>query len=63
MGAAQGLLESIGGNPEVDERLVYKEGVAAARAQLDDAAWNRAWDEGRSMMLEQAVGYALEEGR
>jgi len=35
--------------------------LAAARAQLDDAAFSTAWEAGRSMTTEQAVGYALGE--
>ena len=35
--------------------------MAAARAKIDEAAWNAAWAEGRAMTLEQAIAYALEE--
>jgi DNA-binding NarL/FixJ family response regulator len=35
--------------------------LAAARSQLDEAAWNAGWAEGRAMGPEQAVGYALEQ--
>ena len=31
------------------------------RAQLDEASWQRAWEEGRAMSMEQAIGYALSE--
>jgi hypothetical protein len=34
---------------------------AALRAQLDEAAFNAAWAEGRTMTLEQAIEYALGE--
>jgi DNA-binding NarL/FixJ family response regulator len=33
--------------------------IAAPRAQVDDAAWETAWQEGRRMSLEQTVEYAL----
>ena len=36
--------------------------LLAARAQLDEAAWEDAWAEGRVMTTEQAVVYALERG-
>ena len=39
----------------------YERTAARARAQLDERAWQRAWDEGRAMALERAVAYALEE--
>ena len=35
--------------------------IAAARAQLDEAAFNAAWAEGCAMTLEQAIDYALTE--
>ncbi len=37
----------------------YTRGVAAARAQLDEATFTAAWAEGRAMTLEQAFEYAL----
>jgi len=43
------------------QRAVYERNVALVRAQLDAARLSKAWAEGRAMMLEQAVAYALEE--
>ena len=37
--------------------------VAAARQGLGDDRFMAAWDEGRSMSLEAAMAYALEEDR
>jgi hypothetical protein len=37
-------------------------GMAVARAQLDEATINVAWDAGQKMTLEQAIEYALETG-
>jgi DNA-binding NarL/FixJ family response regulator len=34
--------------------------LAAARSQLDEAAWAAAWSEGRTMTPEQAIEYFLE---
>jgi predicted ATPase/DNA-binding NarL/FixJ family response regulator len=45
----------------VPDRLLHRSQVAAARSQLDEAAWTAAWTEGRVMSLEQAVEYALEQ--
>ncbi len=39
----------------------YARGVAAARAQLDEAAFTGAWVEGRAMTLDQAIESALAE--
>ena len=36
--------------------------LAIARSRLDESAWEQAWEEGRSMTLEEAVAYALGEG-
>jgi hypothetical protein len=41
------------------ERVEYERTVARARAGLDEATWQRAWDEGRALTLEQAVEAAL----
>jgi hypothetical protein len=35
--------------------------LAAAQAQLDDAAFDAAWEAGRAMTMERAVSYVLEE--
>jgi hypothetical protein len=35
--------------------------VAAIHALLDDAAWETAYTEGRTMTMEQAIVYALKE--
>jgi hypothetical protein len=35
--------------------------LAAVRAQLDEATFVAAWADGRTMTLEQAIGYALED--
>ena len=36
--------------------------LAAARSQVGDKAWAEAWEEGRSMIFEEAIAYALEKG-
>jgi predicted ATPase/class 3 adenylate cyclase len=65
IGAAHKLREALGAvayqhSPEEDAwREQY---LATARSRLDEAAWQAAWAEGRSMTLEKAVSYALEEG-
>ena len=62
-GAAEALREAIGLSMGHQDRVDYDyEGrVAAARAQLDEAAWQAAWNEGRTMSPEQAIDYALED--
>jgi DNA-binding CsgD family transcriptional regulator len=62
-GAAEALREAIGLSMGHQDRVDYDyEGrVATARSQLDEAAWQAAWNEGRTMSPEQAVAYALED--
>lgn len=59
-GGMERLREEIGAPRVPSERHHYDRSVAAARAALgDDAAFDHAWHEGRAMMLEQAIDYAL----
>jgi hypothetical protein len=46
--------------PPADEAR-FKRMSAAARAQLDEAAWQDAWAEGRTMLLEQVIAHVLNE--
>ncbi len=45
--------------PLARTRTNYDGHLAAARAQLGDSAFAKAWNEGRAMTLEQVVSYAL----
>jgi predicted ATPase/DNA-binding winged helix-turn-helix (wHTH) protein len=59
-GAAERLREEIGSPLEAEERLRHERHMAAARAALgDDAAFDRAWNEGRAMAVEQAIEISL----
>ena len=61
-GAAERLREEIGSPLPPIDRPRYDRRVAAARAALgDDAAFDRAWRDGRELTLEQAVELAQEE--
>ncbi len=59
-GAAEALRDTSGELLSPAERSVHERQVANAHAQLDEAAWQTAWAEGRTMTLEQAIVYALE---
>ena len=63
-GAAETLLErtEVIAYAHAPDHSLYQRQVAAARERLDEAAWEAAWGEGRAMMPEQAVTYALKEG-
>jgi len=44
------------------ERVLYEQSLDAARAALgDEAAFDRAWQEGQAMPLHEAVEFALRE--
>jgi len=60
-GAAEALLEQIEVTAYIyaPDRSAYQGRVSAARAQLEEAAWQAAWAEGREMSPEQAIGYTL----
>jgi predicted ATPase/DNA-binding SARP family transcriptional activator/DNA-binding CsgD family transcriptional regulator len=62
-GAAEALLEKIEVAAYIyaPHRSVYQGQVRAARARLDEAAWQTAWAEGRAMTPERAIEYALSE--
>ena len=60
-GAAERLREEIGSPLPQNERPRHDRRVAAARTSLkDDAAFDRAWQEGRASTLDQATGLASE---
>ncbi len=59
-GAAERLREEIGAPLPPNERPRYDRRVAVVRAALrDDAAFDRAWQEGRNLTIEQAIALAL----
>jgi len=60
-GVAEALLEKIEVAAYIyaPDRSAYQGRVSAARAQLEEAAWQAAWAEGRAMSPEQAIGYTL----
>jgi DNA-binding CsgD family transcriptional regulator len=62
-GAAQSLRESIGATLSPVEQRVYEPYIDAARARIDESAWEESWAEGEAMTLEEAVSYALADGQ
>jgi tetratricopeptide (TPR) repeat protein len=59
LGAAEPLQEML----DEKDRRAFEDEVSARRAQLGDAAFDRARDAGRAMTLEQAMEYAMEGSR
>jgi predicted ATPase/class 3 adenylate cyclase len=60
LGAVEALLESIGTVLWAEERRPYELGVAQVRTQLGEKEFEKAWEEGRALSMEQAIQYALE---
>lgn len=60
-GAAEALLETVGAPLAPADRAEWERDVAMMRNQFDSAGLREAWDAGRSMPLERAFHYALEQ--
>ena len=62
-GAVEGMEEAYGVHvsPIALSQSDYEGRLAAARSQLEEEAWLRAWEEGKAMSLERAVEYGLSE--
>jgi non-specific serine/threonine protein kinase len=60
LGASEALLQAVGATFEPDDRIPYEFGLASARAQLGEDAFEKARQEGRDMGVEAAIAYALE---
>jgi predicted ATPase/class 3 adenylate cyclase len=60
-GAAEALREGLGARVWPAEQADHERNLSNARAQLSIGAWEKAWQEGRAMSVEQAIAYALGE--
>ena len=58
-GAVDSLLQTLAWRLPPADNKAYEQNLASARAQLTDAAFQTAWDEGRALSTEQAIRYAL----
>lgn len=59
-GAAVALREAIGTPLPPIYRTEYEQAVSAARAQLGEEAFSRAWSQGRTMTPEQAIAHQMQ---
>lgn len=59
LGVAVSLRTHSGSVIDLADRPDHKRLLAELHAQLDEAAFERAWTEGQAMTFEQAVAYAL----
>ncbi len=60
LGASDALIGGRGGEWLPEDRTIYERGVAAARDQLDEEAFRRAFADGHAMSIEDALAYALD---
>jgi predicted ATPase/DNA-binding SARP family transcriptional activator len=61
IGAAESLFQGMGWTMAAVDQKDYDHYVRIARRQLDGAAFEQAWAEGRAMTLDQAIEFALKE--
>jgi predicted ATPase/class 3 adenylate cyclase len=59
-GAAEALRESVGLPMTPFEHMEYEREVNDLRANMDRTEYTRAWAEGRSLSMEQAIAFAME---
>ena len=57
-GAASALRQRIGSVVDPADVPEYERNLAEVRAKLDEATWQRTWDEGQAMTMEAAIVYA-----
>src|SRR5215204_1382929 len=60
-GAAEALHEATGYPRDPTSHAEMEPYLASGRSQIHEAEWAKAWEEGRTMSLEGAVSYALEQ--
>ena len=60
LGAVEGLLQSMGAVLDREDRLLQERGVQQARALLGEEGFEKSWEEGRAMPLEETIALALE---
>jgi hypothetical protein len=61
IGASEGVMAAINARWWPHQQLAYDFTMATIHALLDDATWEAAYAEGRTMTLEQAIAYAQKE--
>jgi predicted ATPase/transcriptional regulator with XRE-family HTH domain len=58
-GAVDSILQDTGFHLSLLDRTEYERGIAAARAQISEEAWNSEWQHGSAMELEDVIAFAL----
>ncbi len=60
LGASEAMLETLGAHMGSYDRAGFERNVVATREVLPTASFQKAWQEGYTMTLEQAVAYSLD---
>jgi tetratricopeptide (TPR) repeat protein len=60
LGSSAALREALGRSMWPVEQLAFEHNLSVIKAQLDDATWQAAWNEGQAMSMERAIRFALE---
>jgi predicted ATPase/class 3 adenylate cyclase/Tfp pilus assembly protein PilF len=60
LGASQAVLEAIGAVMAPEDLIPYERAVASAAAQSGEEEFEKAWQVGRAMSIEEAIAYAIE---
>jgi len=60
-GSAGALREAIGYLQAPRESALREPYLEAARASIEERTWQEAWGEGRKMIFDESISYALEE--
>ena len=58
--AAEAIRQATGHKPTDEEQAEESQFTSRLRAMLAEAEFNALWEEGKSMMMEEAIRYALE---
>jgi serine/threonine-protein kinase PknK len=61
LGGVAGLLQNLGAVLDRGDRILCVRAVAAARSLLSEEAFEKAWEQGLGMSMEQAIAYALDD--
>jgi len=59
--AAEALREASNSVRTPEEQKEFKEARASLQSGMDEDEFNQVWEEGRSMTMERAIEFALEE--
>jgi predicted ATPase len=61
LGAVEALLETIRGRMNAADRVAYARNTDAVRTALRQSTFEAAWQQGRTCLVEQAIGEALDD--